>query len=459
MSVEKKINWRFNKLEYKLMEEYLTEMAMKGWFPTEISKNKAIFIPTEPRQLKFCVNIEANSKTSFLNKDNEVLGRNKEFCEKLGWHFITSYDQMQFYYAEKYENTYPLQSDIEVEQKLVINNIWKKEIYKNVFYLMLFISSIIFLYLIRHNFDYKILVDGSSFINLLILFPITYIIVFASIINNFFWYFRAKENIGLKEKKSLKIVKFRNALSDFGGYIMTAISALILVNSFFPRGVLYNWTTKSSIILILVFTIGGSLAYNKFKERINKTTKNVFIFSIFLGITILVYMMAQMSLNEEVNNPKGLQVVPEKYSIIKISDFSEIDEINDNSFIVRHSPLVPVSYRYYEYYQDDSQGVYISYDATTEYYKCINESIASVIYDGILDDYKNEKHYYKKDIKSIPTEYWSSDKATLISSEIGDILLLLKNNEIISIEVSEKLVNVFDYEFKVKVLEKFINNN
>lgn len=457
--MEKKINWRFKKLEYKLMEEYLAEMAMKGWFPSEIKENKATFIPTEPRQIKFCVNIAANSKTSFHNSDNEILEQNKEFCEKLGWHFITSYDQMQFYYAEKHENTYPLHSDIEIEQKLVINNIWKKEIYKNVFYLVLIISSIIFIYMIRHIFDYKILVDGTSSINLLIFVPITYVIAFASIINNFFWYFKAKENIGLKEKKSLKLVKFRNALSDSGGYIMTAISSLILVNSFFPRGALYNWTTKSSIILILVFAIVSSLAFNKFKERINKPTKNVFIFSVFLGIAILVYMMAQMSLSEEVNNPKGLQAVPEKYSIIKISDFSEIDEINDNSFFVRHSLLVPVSYKYFEYYQDDSQGVYISYNATTEYYKCINESIASVIYNGILDDYENEKQYYKKDIKSIPPEYWSSDKATLISSEIGDILLLLKNNEIISIEVSEKLVNVFDYEFQVKVLEKFTNNN
>jgi hypothetical protein len=39
-------------------------------------------------------------------------------CESLGWHFITSYDQMYFFYAEKNENTYRMHIEPELEQKL-----------------------------------------------------------------------------------------------------------------------------------------------------------------------------------------------------------------------------------------------------------------------------------------------------------------------------------------------------
>ena len=461
MEKKKKINWRFKKLEYKVMEEYLVEMAMKGWFPSEINENKATFIPTEKRKLKFYVNINPYADNLLNKGDDELLNKYKNSCEKLGWHFITSYDQMYFFYAEIYENTYFVQRYLEQEQELVINKIWKKELLKSigstVFYISMILLLLYFSWFNKGFLNYKILLDWVTVFNLFVVLPLAFIIYVVVVIGNFIWYFKTTNNIGFKNnKKSLKVVKLRNKLYDIGNSILLVISILTLITNFFPRGFLFDWTTKSLFISIILFSVCSCIIYNLFIDKVNKTGQIVFIISIFLGITILVYLMAQISLSEDINNPKGIQNVPEKYSIMRISDFSEINEIDYNNFTMKNSPLVPISYRYYEYYEDDSQGVYISYDATTEYYKCINESIANVIYEGILAEYKNEK-YYKKSIKSIPPEYWNCDNATLISSEIGDVLLLQKDNEIIGIDVSKKLVELYDYEYKVKFFEKFIN--
>ena len=45
-----------------------------------------------------------------------------------------------------------------------------------------------------------------------------------------------------------------------------------------------------------------------------------------------------------------------------------------------------------------------------------------------------------------------------MSNNTSDVLLLQKDNKVIEIDISKKLVYVFDYEYKVKVLEKFIND-
>lgn len=461
MKKKKKINWRFKKLEYKLMEEYLEEMAMKGWIPSEINQDTAIFIPTEPRKMKFYVNVspyEASSNYSDNNEDSAFV-KNRILCEKYGWHFISSYDQMQFFYAEKNENTYRVQTDLELEQNIVIDNVCKKEIFKSlgmfIYVLFIVLFTLYGCCFTKGYFDYEILVSGPSLLNILVLFPLAFITSIASVVSNFIWYFNSKSNLGYKvNNKSLKLVKFRNAIFDVGNYMLFVVGVLILSSSFFSKGLFYNWTVRVPLVAILVTVVGSCILYNKHSET-KKLIKWGMLFSIFLSITVFLYVMADLTLNESANNPQNIEIVPEKYVALKISDFTDTDEIDRNEFNKNYSPLVPISYEYYEYYNDDSRGLF--YSTTTEYFKCINESIASIIYDGIINKYKNRKHY-KKDIKSVPAENWNCDKASLVIGEIST-LLLLNDNVVIKIYISEDLANVFDDKFKEKMLEKFINNN
>lgn len=458
MNKKKKINWRFKKLEYKLMEEYLEEMAMKGWMPSEINNDKAIFVSTNPRQLKFCVSISPYVSTLIHDVDGGLIDEYKSSCESLGWHFITSYDQMYFFYAEKYENTYRIHTDLELEQKLVFDNVWKKELFKSIGMFIYFIVITWLNFFTKGYFDYRVLVNWFALLTMFVLLPLACIVSITPVISNLIWYFKVKYNMNYNaNKKSLKLVKFRNAFFDLQSYIITVVLVLVLGYYFFPKGIFDNWTTNLSLISVLAIVVCCCALYMKFKRKTSKTVKILSIFSIFAGITILIYIIAQTSLNNEINNPNDdIQIISYKYPVIKISDFTDIDEIDSNSFNKSYSPLVPNGYIYNEEYDGDAQGDY--YDAATEYYKCINEKVASILYDGIIADYENRR-YFRGKIVSIYEKNWNCDKATSITDSIFDneILLLLRGSEVIKIEISDNLINIYNEKFRQKILEKFMN--
>nr|WP_312577151.1 DUF2812 domain-containing protein [Sedimentibacter sp.] len=446
----KKVNWGFSKLEYKIMEQYLAEMAIKGWMLDEINKKKVIFTQTNPRKLKFCVDIAPKSKKSLLNDEgnNDIIENYKKNCERLGWHFITSYDQVHIFYAENYENTYRIHTDIESEKELLINTIWKKEIFNSLLFVIFLTLATVFIYKYKALHNNLILDNWIIFLFI----PVAYFAAVVSATNKFVWYFKIKSKVNYHiDHKYLKFAKIRNAISDFIVYLFQVYSIFILVMGFFPRGILDNLNTKLSVLAILLFVVCSCYIYMKIRDVLNKKWEILFISGIFIGITILVYIMARISLYEYNDNPKSIQIVPEQYSIIRISDFIDTKEIDNNEFTRNYSPLVPVNYEYYEYYSNNND----TYITETDYYKCLNEYIASIIYDGIIYEYE-KKTYINNKVTSTSSEYWNCDKATLIND---DTLLLLNDSEVIKIRVSEKLINIYADKFREKLFEKFMIDN
>ncbi|MBP1926146.1 hypothetical protein J2Z76_002010 [Sedimentibacter acidaminivorans] len=453
---KKKINWRFKKLEYKLMEEYLEEMAIKGWMPSEIDNNKAIFVKIDPRQLKFCVSISPYKSTLIHDVDDDLIDEYRSSCEALGWHYITSYDQMYFFYAEKYENTYRIHTDPELEQKIVLDNVWKKELFRSIGIFIYFIAITWMNFFTEGYLDYRILVNWFKLLTMFFLLPLACIVSITPVITNLIWYFKVKSNMNYNvSSKSLRFVKLRNAVLDIESYTLIVLLVPVLGYYFFPKGILDNWTTNLFLITILSITVCCFYLY--FKEKTSKTVKMLSIFSIFIGITILIYIMAQSSLSNEISNANDdIQIISYKYPVIKISDFADIGEIDSNSFNKSYSPLVPNGYIYSEDYNDAVKGK--NYDVTTEYYKCISEKVASIVYDGIIADYENGK-YFRGNIENIYEKNWNCDKVTLITDSIFDneILVLLKDSEVIKIEISDNLINIYDEKYRQKILEKFMN--
>ncbi|MBP1926147.1 hypothetical protein J2Z76_002011 [Sedimentibacter acidaminivorans] len=447
MSDKKKVNWGFSKLEYKLMERYLEEMAMKGWMLEEISSQKAIFTPINPRKIKYCVDIASKTKKSLFKRDSDFDENYNKSCERLGWHFITSYDQIQFFYAENHENTYRIHTDMESEKEFIINTVWKKETYKSLFYLICLIILSVYIFKFNRKILYYLIRSNDGMIFLLI--PMTYIMVSYSFISKLIWYFKIESTMSLKaSQKHYKFARFRNIISDTFTYILQILSILVLFSSYFSKGLLYNLNIKLSVLAILGFIIISCYIFVRIKEDLNKKWQVVFISSIFIGITILVYYMSSISLDEYAKNPNGIQVIPDKYSVIKISDFINTNKIDRNDFTISYNPLVPTHYKYNEYYSDS----YNTYMAGTEYFKCMNKEIATILYNGIISEYK-KRTYISAKIENISEKYWNCDKATLI---YDDTLLLLKGSEVIEVKISQKLTNIYYEKFRKKILEKFM---
>ena len=114
----KRVFWGFFSLDYKAMGEYLEEMAEKGWMLEKVGQITAKFRAMEPQKLKFCVDIFKKGG-EFAPDDNEESREYRRLCQESGWTFITSQEYFQFFYAEEGSNPVPLQTDEEIEQKIV----------------------------------------------------------------------------------------------------------------------------------------------------------------------------------------------------------------------------------------------------------------------------------------------------------------------------------------------------
>jgi len=469
---KKKVNWYFLKHEYKLMVEYLEDMAVKGLILEKVNKKKAIFVNTKPRKLKFCVDISLFKKTR-IDESNEVFERYKESCKEIGWTYITSYDEMHFFYTEEYEFVKPIKTDIQLDENLIIEKVWKKEIYKNTYFV--FITLFILFYINRniYSFGYRFFVDSKVVFTAIFVFiflPVQFVYSIIAILNNYKWYTKAKQHIknGIEIKqKPLEKILFRNSLMNLWDDFVLLSIIIFYSTIIFSKGRYHTGTWGIYLWIIIALIIIGGTLYDIYGVNISKKLRTVLLCAILTIITILLYIMSSISLSNYNKNGNNIQIVPEQYSVIKISDFADTEtkygkkfdpllpfsdyENYENDFFKNRSPSVPISYEYDEYYNNDSQSIY--YAVNLEYYKCYNDTIADMVYKGMINEYENRK-YFKLDVKSILAENWNADKASIVSEGI-QTLILQKNKEVIKIHISEDLGSVYDEEFKNLVLEKF----
>jgi hypothetical protein len=110
------------------MGEYLEEMAEKGWMIEKVGHYMAKFRAVEPKRLKFYVDVyeEGGPLTPEKTEESEEY---RKLCQESGWTFITSLDYLQFFYADRDSEPVPIQTDEEIEQKIIEFTLWKKELF------------------------------------------------------------------------------------------------------------------------------------------------------------------------------------------------------------------------------------------------------------------------------------------------------------------------------------------
>lgn len=85
--------WGFFSLDYKAMEDYLEEMAKKGWMLEKIGRFTAKFRAIEPQKLKFYVDVFKKGGI-LTSENNEEIVEYRKLCQESGWTFITSQELM-----------------------------------------------------------------------------------------------------------------------------------------------------------------------------------------------------------------------------------------------------------------------------------------------------------------------------------------------------------------------------
>lgn len=378
----KRVYWGFFSLDYKAIGEYLEEMAENGWMLEKVGRYTAKFRAIEPHKIKFYVDVFKEGGT-LTPDDNKELVEYRNLCQESGWIFITSQGYLQFFYAAGDIEPVPIQTDEEIEQKIVEHTLLRNELRG------ILIFSIIAVYILFRNIPvrYTNLLSFTG-VTSTFLFPLLYIFNAVPAVYSIIWMIKARRNI----KNGLSITKptlksARRRIIAFNGSVW--IIVLIFVLSFIADAF-----SKPDIVLIAVLgpavglIIGSGIRYLIKKNKVKK--EDVIIYSVLAIIAILIFLRVINSLVIQgkldigkFENPYIVDSIPEGYPIIALKDITKESSqgIVSREFKMSMSPIVPEHYTYWE--SDKINGNAKSINI--KYYKAINSYFADVIFNGITD--------------------------------------------------------------------------
>ncbi|MCG8485198.1 MAG: DUF2812 domain-containing protein, partial [Clostridia bacterium] len=310
MNKTKTVFWGFFSLDYKCIAEYLEQMAEKGWMLKKLGRLTAQFTQIEPKKIKFYVDIFPGK--GYLDpKDSELL-EYRHLCEESGWHFVAAQAHIQIYYAHEDENPTPIQTDQEIEHKIVQSTLLKNEMIG----LPISFSATIILLMIAVDYDYTNLLSFSG-VAMMFASPLTVLVIGALGIHIFTWMIKARRciNKGLAIPKSkLKTARLRSK-AFFGAYFLIA---LIWIGSIL--GDFFSGHSYAAVVLLpLIFGGGAGYLIKKYiLKRKAMRKKIIVLISIIVAavvvVTIPITMGTAMILMDR--GDRQIEELPSQYSAI-----------------------------------------------------------------------------------------------------------------------------------------------
>ena len=377
----KRVYWGFFSLDYKAMGEYLEEMAEKGWMVEKVGRYTAKFRAIEPKKIKVYVDVFKEGGT-LTPDDNKELVEYRKLCQESGWTFITSINYLQFFYAAGDIEPVPIQTDEEIEQKIVEHTLLKNELRG------ILIFSIIAVYILVRNIPlrYTNLLSFTG-VTSTFLFPLLYIFNAVPAVYSIIWMIKARRNIknGLSiAKPTLKSARRRIRAFNGSVWIIVLIFLLSFIADAFFKPDIVPIAMLGPIIGII---IGSGIRYLIKKNKVQK--EDVIIYSVLAIVAIVIFSRVIIAMVIEgkldigkFENPYIVDSIPEDYPIITIKEISKESSPGSEisiEFIPGMSPIVPKNYNYWE--DENINGNRKSINI--KYYEAINPYFAEFIFKGI----------------------------------------------------------------------------
>ena len=452
----KRVFWGFFSLDYKAMGEYLEEMAEKGWMVEKVGRYTAKFRAIEPKKIKFYVDVfkEGGPLTPEKTESSEEYRR---LCQESGWTFITSLDYLQFFYAAGDSEPVPIQTDEEIEQKIVEHTLLKSELRG------ILIFSIMAVFILVRNIPVKY-TNLLSFtgVTSTFLFPILCIFTAIPAVYSIIWMIKARRNIrsGLSiTKPTLKSARRRIRAFYGSSWIVLLIFVLsfIIDSSYKPEIMAY---------VLLCPAIGAIFGLSiRYLVKNNKISEDSVLNYIVIGIIIIIIFMqvAVPSIFEKTEDIYKVDSVPKDYPIITLKEVSkEPSQRGDLRKEFKHgmSPVIPKHYTYYEYenFGDSAKSINI------KYYEAINPYFADIIFKGIIEGLEKGMKWRGMTIftKNIITDddmknLWDMDNLTL--TEERDELIIQKGNIVLHVDNYSGIMDFNDKQTRELIISRFFNNS
>ena len=419
--------------ECTAVEEYLEDMAEKGWLLEKISGYLFTFKKIEPKKLKYSV--DAFSKISVLDvDDSDVAMDYRQYCIAAGWKYICQVGKIQVFYTDDVENIVPIQTDDEEK----FTSIFKSSLY-NVF--MNLLVAVLFgfnLYMqfFQGTLEYNLTSNLSLFSGVMILSVIAMNVT--SVISFFIWVIRSKvkkRNGEFIPYNNYKQLKRKNCLNKIE--LGIAIIALMFVTSS-TNDILSITAVMLSISLTSIF---GVIFIKKFINRKKYSKPAKFAISV-IGILITIIMtinITMFGLRITSNSHEKSANLPQK-STFTLSDLGYKDG-NPEEVYERFSKSILAESLYYSSGTADN---HLSYDMLKSDYPWT----IKLQKDRIIKTMKG----YGYDIEGVSDKFNLPKYIEVEAIDGGRILLLSSPNMIM--KIFNEFEDMSEYDFVRTIYEK-----
>ncbi|WP_411170265.1 DUF2812 domain-containing protein [Clostridium sp. MB05] len=317
--------------EYKKLQRYLEEMALKGWKLEGAFGKFFKFKRIDPMKIKYYVDV-VNGITFLDGKNSNISLEHRKKFNNYGWNFVCEIEKVQIFCSEDPEISGEIYGGT-LDKFIYINKASLKEILLR---LLTFIILGISQYNTIFNGNSLNFLANNTTILLIFFIYLCLIINITDLIRLIRLYIKGditKESYENVEVKSLKWIKFKSLIMNLAiVFFFIIISLLIVKREIFSLGIIF---VISSIFLAIYIMINLAVKYT------NKNTKKVNIIMYFI-ITIVSILFINKFIINSLFNSNNEKKDLSQYALT-LKDFNDeiIDEqsiyIDENKSFLAHT--------------------------------------------------------------------------------------------------------------------------
>lgn len=420
----------FQLYECAAVEEFLCEMALKGWMVEKIKGAFFTFHKIEPKKLTFAVDIFEKASmfdTKLADSTLEYI----EYCKEAGWEFICDSGKVQVFYSEN-EEEIPIHTD----PKLKLTAINKGMLPFILYWILLFSIFSINIFNGFYIRDLSLIVTDYNTIGLFFLLINLAFIYFIYIFDYSIWLIKS-----IKRTKTSQDIMYNNKKKKhykklFILFILIFQSFLIIIH--YASALIFNFSVTRLIFtlgIIALILIIIAINHIYFENKNHSRSDNIF-FTIVLSMLSLLFMGFIMLgiLFITINKP-GSEMIA-----VTGSDGS----VSCTSISYDQVPLtlddLGISAERYRNSSADINETFLaqSYDYTDNYFSDIDDANKKIDYSVFTSPYpwitkkcvkSKLDHYYNISYEKVDSSLWGANAVytRTLRDSCNDIIVVYDN--------------------------------
>lgn len=245
----KLVLFKFMPYEYRALEKYLENMALKGWILNGMFGYFLRFVKEKPQKLKYTVDV-VNNISIYAGNDSNASMEYREYCEAAGWKFVCERDKILIF-SKNEEIDLPIQTD--EREKF-------KSIFKASLSYILLDTFAAFIWLFTQcnmwfgGYSANFLADNIILIVLLSIF-IWALQGVTQLIHFLIWSMRAKRKLDIEDKINYEFKIITDIKLMFNKLIIILVFMGIIIGALLLGGLF----TVTILIIIISIWLGSTL--------------------------------------------------------------------------------------------------------------------------------------------------------------------------------------------------------